>query len=380
MAEDAGGASNYSDALCSHEQTDDVMTSTTRKGASASDADRLLALGRDLEAEGRLLDSIDVYTRANELVRDPEIERKLLRIRFDAFARAAPPVPLEPWPRAPVENPWPDTALPIVAPGELTVESLAAGVQHHGCVFARGLVPLETSERLRAAIEMVLAGQDRHCTKENDDHPRDDWFKPFACPRGSPQEQSLWVGVTRRFLWMGEAAMAFDSPGVSFELLGALDASGATRVITEYLGERPCMALDKFTIRRAGLRHTGGEWHQDGSTLDPGVRTMGVWLALTHCGTDAPGLDVVPRRLDGILPMGTEGTPFEWSVSEDLVQTRFAAEMTRPVFAPGDALIFDDRFLHRTTVDSTMTRVRYAAETWYFAPSACPRDRVLAMF
>jgi Phytanoyl-CoA dioxygenase (PhyH) len=356
------------------------MTSATRRPDGNPDANRFLTLGRSLEAEHRLLDAIDAYTQANEIVRDPAIEQRLLRLRFDAFAQVEPPVPREPWPHVPVGSPWPDTAFPVVAPGELTAESLSTGVQHHGCVFVRGLVPVETCERLRGEIELVLAAQDRHLTKENDGEPRGGSFKPFACTRGSPAEQSVWVGVTRRFLWMGEAAMAFDSPAVSFELLGALDASGASRVITEYLGERPCMALDKFTIRRAGLRHTGGEWHQDGSTLNPGVRTMGVWLALTDCGTDAPGLDVVPRRLDGIMPMGTEGTPFQWSVSEDLVQARFAGETIRPVFSPGDALIFDELFLHRTTVDPTMTNVRYAAETWYFAPSACPRDRVLAMF
>jgi hypothetical protein len=356
------------------------MTSATPGHDGGPEVRRLVALAGSLADEGRLLEAIDLYTRANEIERDPAVEQTLLRLRFEAFARADEPTPGDTWPLVTGDGSLPPGDIPVLRPDELTVESLAAGVQQRGCVFVRGLVPPDTSRRLRDGIEHVLAAQDRHLDKDKEGASRDEWFAPFSCPAPGSADQAMWVGVTRRFLWMGEAAMAFDSPGVSFELLHALAASGATEVITEYLGERPCLALDKCTLRRAGLRHTGGEWHQDGSTLNPGVRTMGVWLALTDCGTDAPGLDVLPRRLDRIMPMGTVGTPFEWSVSEELVQEQFAGETIRPVFAPGDALIFDDLLLHRTTVDPTMTNVRYAAETWYFAPSACPRDRVLAMF
>ena len=40
-----------------------------------------------------------------------------------------------------------------------------------------------------------------------------------------------------------------------------------------------------------------------------------------------------------------------------------------PEFAPGDALMFDERCLHRTHLKLTMTRSRYALECWMFAPS-----------
>ena len=46
-----------------------------------------------------------------------------------------------------------------------------------------------------------------------------------------------------------------------------------------------------------------------------GVRSLNLWLALSPCGVDAPGLDIVPRRFDEILPTGTEGAMFDWSVS-----------------------------------------------------------------
>ena len=45
------------------------------------------------------------------------------------------------------------------------------------------------------------------------------------------------------------------------------------------------------------------------------VRALNVWLSLSHCGDEAPGMDIVPRRLDHIVPTGTEGANFNWSVS-----------------------------------------------------------------
>jgi len=46
--------------------------------------------------------------------------------------------------------------------------------------------------------------------------------------------------------------------------------------------------------------------------------------------------------------------------------------VARPVFGPGDALLFDHLLLHRTAVSPGMTRDRYAIESWFFAPSAFP--------
>ena len=38
------------------------------------------------------------------------------------------------------------------------------------------------------------------------------------------------------------------------------------------------------------------------------------------------------------------------------------------------ALLFDDLCLHRTAVDSSMTQLRYAIESWFFSSSAYPVD------
>ena len=43
-------------------------------------------------------------------------------------------------------------------------------------------------------------------------------------------------------------------------------------------------------------------------------------------------------------------------------------------FEPGDVMLFDDLFLHRTGADPTMTKPRYAIESWFFGASGFPRD------
>ena len=44
----------------------------------------------------------------------------------------------------------------------------------------------------------------------------------------------------------------------------------------------------------------------------------------------------------------------------------------RPIFEPGDALLFDELFLHQTGSDPQMPKPRYAVESWFFGPSAFP--------
>jgi len=46
----------------------------------------------------------------------------------------------------------------------------------------------------------------------------------------------------------------------------------------------------------------------------------------------------------------------------------------RPIFEPGDALLFDELFLHQTGSDPQMPKPRYAIESWFFGPSAFPSD------
>ena len=105
------------------------------------------------------------------------------------------------------------------------------------------------------------------------------------------------------------------------------------------------------------------------------VRALNIWVSLSRCGDVAPGLDLVPTRIDHIVPTGTEGAMFDWSVSQEIAeQSASEAGLHRPVFNPGDALLFDELFLHATGTSPDMPDTRYAIECWFFGHSAFPGE------
>src|SRR5262249_44949606 len=104
-----------------------------------------------------------------------------------------------------------------------------------------------------------------------------------------------------------------------------------------------------------------------------------VWVALTPCGgeRETPGLDIVPRRLDALLPANTGDAMVKHAVGSDQVAAAAAGvDIIRPEFDAGDALLFDDLFLHCTGTSPGMTAARYAIESWFFPASTVPAGYV----
>ena len=63
----------------------------------------------------------------------------------------------------------------------------------------------------------------------------------------------------------------------------------------------------------------------------------------------------------------------DWSVSQAVAEREAGeAGIVRPVFEPGDVLLFDELFLHATATDPAMRLPRYAVECWFFGPSSYP--------
>jgi hypothetical protein len=179
----------------------------------------------------------------------------------------------------------------------------------------------------------------------------------------------------RAWIQEGGGVLAADSPRLLFDMFECFERAGLGPVISDYLGERPAVSAEKCTLRKA-TPDVPGAWHQDGRFLGE-VRAMNVWLSLSRCGDVAPSMDVIPRRLDDFVAAGTEGTFLSYQVS-DQVAADAAGDVgiVRPIFDPGDALLFDEMFLHQTGSDPSMPNPRYAIESWFFGPSAYPDDFV----
>jgi hypothetical protein len=328
----------------------------------------LLAQGQALADAGRLLEAIDVLTEANRMRPDPALESRLVRLRCAAFEQldrsAKPPVP------ASVVEPLALDELPAFTPAELSPSVLRKGLLEHAAVWVRGLVPPPAVARLRDAIDRSIDAYDATVAG----HASPDtaaWFDPLDIK--DPYFARHW----RR---QANAVLTADSPRGLFEFLQIVHDVGIARLLTQFFGERPALAAEKCTMFRVTVREDPNmhvaDWHQDGSFLGDGIRTINCWFALSRCGRDAPGMDVVPRRIERVLPLGEEGCHFDWTVSPTTVARAFpGVRPWRPEFQEGDVLLFDELAVHRTAADKGMPNVRYAIESWFFAPSAYPIDR-----
>jgi hypothetical protein len=99
--------------------------------------------------------------------------------------------------------------------------------------------------------------------------------------------------------------------------------------------------------------------HQDGNftmSMDKG-RSVQFWVPLDPCGETAPGMEFVPVGLSGILPHGDTINVSPSVLSLFSPETRF-----RPVFAPGDVMVFTSESLHGTWSRPEMEDERFNLE------------------
>jgi hypothetical protein len=317
-----------------------------------ADVDRLVVDGDALAA----LDAVAALNRASP---SPELQVRLIELRRQA-AEAYRPPGRWPWPPT-FDDPFPDVVgrPPEIAARELDGALLGAAVAHHGSLLVRGVLDRDAVERSRESIERASAA----------------WGLAPEERTGVDYLPTLTVQGMQAVLREKQAGAhtwwLADCPPAAAQVLDDLAASGVIGAIGEHFGERPVFTLQKSTVRRVQPEFRYTAWHQDGSFLGPETRAMNVWMSLTPCGGDrtAPGLEIVPRRVEEILPFGESG-----GIGIDgfaVHRTAGETPVVRPEFDPGDALLFDERMIHRTFVGKNveMTQERLAVECWFFAPS-----------
>ena len=314
----------------------------------------------------RYFTEIDRLTGENLKERDPHNERRLLKLRHRAgislqhHAGAAPHFP------EPDFDALPGDGLPEVTGDQLTPEILRAAIQRNGALLIRGLINPSEAGTLVEEIDKAFDARDK---RDAGQERPPAYYEEFGPDPPYELAERVWV-TDASGLWLA------DSPKLMFDFARTLERTGLREVATGYLGERPTISINKCTLRKVDpdvvKGHTGISWHQDGAFLGD-VRALNVWLTLSHCGDTAPGLDIVPKRIDHVVPAGTEGAAFDWSVSPAVVdEVSEGTPVQRPIFEPGDVMLFDELFLHATGADIDMPNTRYAIESWFFGPSKFP--------
>lgn len=318
------------------------------------------------EAAGDLVAAIDLLQDEARARPDDALAHRLVRLRRAAFPelvrRASHAGASTSW-RPPALAPASSAEPPDVKPDALTPDLVRDHIGRWGCALVRGLVPSHGITRLVGAIDDAFRDFDALSRGE---------IAP--CSAIDPLDGLAEGEALRGWVRKGGGVLAVDAPRSLETLLAVYAELGLDRLIAGYLGERPALSAEKCTLRRADPSLIGG-WHQDGSFLGAGIRALNVWIAVSDCGVDAPGLDVVPRRIERLLPTGTNDA-LPWMIAhEEALAALDGAPLWRPRFQAGDALLFDHLLVHRTAVSPGMTRARYAIESWFFAPSAYPSDQ-----
>jgi hypothetical protein len=305
--------------------------------------------------------------RATELARAGELdgERRLIHLRNQAgirrllYATDSAAFPEPDWSSLP-----PADGLPAFTRDEVDPALLRAAIERDGCLLIRGLIDPAAASWLVTQIDRSFIERDRHDDGVSADAHLYDEFVPD--PRFGEELARPWIKA-------GGGVLASDSPALSFQLLELLRSVRLPELVEGYLGDRALITAQKTTLRKAEPKVPGG-WHQDGKFMGP-VRALNLWLALSRCGDIAPGLDIVPRRIAHLVTTQTEEAQLDYVASQAVVE-RIAGDtpVQRPIFEPGDALLFDELFLHKTGSDPAMPHARYAIENWFFGASGFPRE------
>lgn len=265
--------------------------------------------------------------------------------------------------------------IPEIAPDELSADVLRSAIAEHGALLVRNLFPEEVIAGFPPAIDRVLDAVDLPPAEKK--KLSNTYFSPPDNLVSIMPEGPMELAALRVFNTKVGAVMCPEAPSVAEALLELFEERGIKELITEYLDEPPVLSVKKWVLRRSVLPVEEAGWHQDGAFMGTDINTINLWLPLTDCGgeTGAPGMDLVPQRLNSIV--SAEGATFDWSVSDSYVTDAFNGNRpVAPVFNAGDAFFFDHFYLHRTQFREDFTRLRYAIETWFFGESTFPKSQI----
>jgi hypothetical protein len=314
----------------------------------------------ELEAE------IGSLTRENQTARRAVVERRLLELRHDLGILRQGEEGSAPRHADPDGTGLPpfEAGLPEISADRLTPELLRAGILRDGCLLVRGLIDRDAALRFAADIDRAFAEREVH---DAGGAAADGLYDELEPRPGSGEP------IARDWIKMGGGVLAADSPRLAFSMLQMFTSAGLPDLVRGYLGEVPLISAQKTTLRKADPS-VPGAWHQDGAFMGP-VRALNLWLSLSRCGDESPGLDIVPRRLDGFVSTQTDEAVLDYQVSQKAAEEAAGDRpIVRPIFEPGDAVFFDDVCLHKTGSDPSMPKPRYAIENWFFGASAFPGE------
>jgi len=246
-----------------------------------------------------------------------------------------------------------ETKLPEIDASQLTPAHLACGLRWHGALVVRGLASQAHLQTLTALLNDKIARTSA------------------AVDRAAADRQQIIDSIRK-----GLPKMRCTPSGCA-RLFEVYEDVGVDTVVAEYFQERPVVAAERMRLGRQ-VHGEGLGWHQDGVFYGGVSGSVGIWLAITSAGKDAPALSVLPRRFDELIGVAPgERLPLSLDYTERLTRqviSEIAGDhsIASPNLMPGDALLLDEMTMHRTSEAPWRQPYKDAALTWCFAPSRFP--------
>ncbi len=336
-----------------------------------------------LVSQGRRARAIDYLIRRNEGRNRASLERALVDLLLDGetdtghhtITRAEPAGSLNVKPGE----------IPEITAAEFSAGVLREAIDKAGHLIVRGLFAEQDVARLRHCIHQALDTRFEASSKEQQPAADDPWYYPSPKYKGEHESYSQMV-LKKKFERTG-SMVVIDSPRGTSTTLEFFRKYNLKSLVEDYFGEPGLIAARKWVFRLVEAKEVkrhwiGGGWHQDGQFMGEHVIALNLWAPLSACGdgTDAPGIAILPRRLDRVLEYGTHGATLDWTVGPELV-TQLAEEtpVVTPHFEAGDALFFDQFSLHRSGHVPGKRSNRYALESWFYGRSNTGGNDVLPL-
>jgi hypothetical protein len=167
------------------------------------------------------------------------------------------------------------------------------------------------------------------------------------------------------------ALMDFGCAGAE-DLTAPLSARGLEGLFSEAIGAGWTCNLQQSWVRKKFAPHRTAipgnhlqDWHQDGALgvrfpTEPGpvipmTELLTLWIPLTLCGMDSPGLEFIRRRQPALVHFT--------QLDDSALRRRFPhQEFWAPTLEFGDGLVFLNDILHRTYTRPEMEHDRLSVE------------------
>ncbi len=138
--------------------------------------------------------------------------------------------------------------------------------------------------------------------------------------------------------------------------------------LRQIFGRQPELSVLDTYLRRVTPQEAATyiPFHQDVTAL--AVTGVNVWVPLTPCGVDAPGLELMAERTTRIFPTVTSSGDYnQTEIDEATVYAEFAPDLRFcPTPAVGDAVAFLGSTVHRSHVAPGMSQPRLSLEMRFY--------------